>query len=169
MPHRSLARVTSCLALAVALAGAAALAQDRPDIPEQACPDWRLELVPPADGARGMGLRVHNVDPGDFDVHLERDVGVEREVNGRWERVSVAGLELRERCSGATTPDCVTIPRDGALTIVPWTGMQGDGQCRCTRCSDAPPGRYRFRVSSCRCQHPRTTHSAPFELGPPSR
>ncbi len=146
------------------IAAGAALAQEL-DIPEQACPDWRMELVPRTDGSRGMGLRVVNVDAGDFDVHLQRDITVEREVNGRWQRVSVAGLELRERCAG-TTPDCVTIGRDSAITIVPWTGMQGDGQCVCTRCADAPAGRYRFSVSSCHCQHPRTTYSATFELGP---
>lgn len=133
----------------------------RPDIPEQACPTVRLELVPSAQ--RGMGLRVVNNDPGDFDAHLGREVVVEREVNGRWQRVSVAGFSLRERCD-ATAPECVSVPARGALLVAPWTGMQGDGQCVCTRCAPAPAGRYRFAVTSCRCQHPRTTHSEAFTL-----
>lgn len=165
LKRRTLLLGLSTLVLASSVALAQEVPDRRPAIPEQACPEWRLELVPRTDGARGMGLRVHNADPGDFDVHLERDVRVEREVNGRWQRVSVAGFQLRAQCTG-TTPDCVTIPRDSAITIVPWTGMQGDGQCTCTRCFDAPPGRYRFVVSSCGCQHPRTTESAPFDLGP---
>lgn len=139
-------------------------AQQRPAIPERACARVRLDLVPTA-GVRGMGLRVVNVDPGDFTARLNRDVTVEREVNGQWQQVSVAGFQLRASCAGST-PDVVHIERDSSLTIVPWTGMQGDGQCRCTRCFDAPPGRYRFVVTAHDCFTPRTTYSEPFELGP---
>jgi hypothetical protein len=135
----------------------------RPSVPERACAEVRLELVPRTDGARGMGLRVVNVDPGDFDAHMHREVHVQREVNGRWEDVSVAGLYLRARCEG-TTPDPVTIPRDGSLTIVPWDGMQGDAQCDCTRCAPAPAGRYRFYVVAWDCFQPLVTYSEPFTL-----
>ena len=152
------------LATLVMFAGALAAQDLRPAIPERACAVVRLELVPTT-GARGMGLRVVNVDPGDFPADLHRDVRVEREVNGQWQPISVAGLQLRASCS-ETTGDVVRIPRDGSLTIVPWTGMQGDGQCVCTRCFDAPPSRYRFVVMAYDCFTPHTTYSDPFELGP---
>jgi hypothetical protein len=157
----ALAAAISMLVLALPL-----LAQPvQPGVPEVRCHEVRLDLVPRTDGQRGMGLRVVNVDPGDFDAHLHRDVAVEREVNGRWESVGVAGLLLRDRCE--TSPaDRVTVARDASLTIVAWSGMQGDAQCDCTRCAPAPAGRYRFRVTAWNCAHPLVTHSAPFTLPP---
>ena len=156
-----LAAALTCALLAL---GATTLAaQHRPMIPEQHCPVVRLELVRTT-GARGMGLRVVNVDRGDFPAHLTSEITVQQQVGGSWQPVSTAGLLLRERCTGTAPDDCITLAADSSLEIVPWTGMLGDAQCRCTRCSAAPAGRYRFVVRSCRCQHPRTTYSEPFDL-----
>jgi hypothetical protein len=164
----ALAAATSMLVLALPL-----LAQPvRPGVPEVRCHEVRLNLVPRTDGQRGMGLRVVNVDPGDLDLH--RDVAVEREVNGRWESVGVAGLQLRDRCE--TSPaDRVTVARDASLTIVAWSGMQGDAQCDCTRCASTPAGRYRFRVTAWNCaaaRHAQRSVHAPALLSaasPPVR
>jgi hypothetical protein len=153
-------------AVSVAALALPLVAQPRPAIPERACAEVRLELVPRADGARGMGLRVVNVDPGDFDAHMHRDVHVEREVNGRWEPVTLEGLWLRAHCDGSTT-EPVRIERDSSLTLVPWDGMQGDTQCGCERCVPAPAGRYRFYVVAWECFRPLVTYSAPFTLAAP--
>lgn len=141
-----------------------ALAQEA-DIPEEACQEVRIDLLPLTRG-RGMGLRVTNIDPGDFTAHLLPTITVEQEVGGRWQRVGVAGLYLRERCDGSTPTSCVTLAPRASMVVVRWDGMLGDAQCDCTRCAPAPEGRYRFVIESCQCQHPHTTYSAAFALGP---
>lgn len=150
--------------LALVLLAAGLLhAQQRPLIPERRCTRVTLVATPSASG-REVGLRVVNDDPGDFPARLRPEVVVEREVGGRWQRVSTAGLLLRARCEDAAT-DCVTIEADDELSIVPWSGMLGDAQCECTRCAPAPAGRYRFVVSTCEaCQSPHRFESAPFTL-----
>jgi hypothetical protein len=111
-----------------------------------------------------MGLRITNTTPGDWPARLRAEIGVEREVAGRWQPVSVAGLRLRASCTEPAT-DCVTVPVGGSLSIVPWTGMLGDAQCVCTRCSPAPAGRYRFVVSACDgCLPGPRTESPAFDL-----
>lgn len=154
------------LATLALLVASPVLGQQRPAIPEVRCAEVRLELVPRTDGQRGMGLRIVNVDPGDFDAHLHREVHVEREVNGRWEPVHTAGLYLRTSCGGRDPSDPVTIPRDASLTIAPWSGMAGDAQCVCTRCAPVPAGRYRFHVVAWDCFQPLVTYSDPFTLPP---
>lgn len=137
--------------------------QVRPSIPEPACPRVALTLEPTS-GARGMGLRIENTTPGDWPAHLRAEIVVEREVGGRWEPVSVAGLRLRATCD-ASTDRCVTLPVRGSLSIVPWTGMLGDAQCDCTRCAPAPAGRYRFVVNACDgCLPSPRTESPAFDL-----
>lgn len=157
-------RLFPVLVALLTLFASGAPAQDHIAIPEQACEDVRIDLVPLTQG-RGMGLRVTNVDPGDFTAHLQSSIVVEQEIGGRWQRVGVAGLLLRTRCED--TPDtCISLTRDSSITVVPWDGMLGDAQCVCTRCAPAPAGRYRFVIQSCHCQHPRTAYSAPFALAP---
>ncbi len=159
---------SSLVALPILAASIAmiALAQPRLAIPEQRCPQVRIDLVPLAQG-RGMSLRVTNVDPGDFTARLQREVHVEQEIGGRWQRVGTSGFYVRERCTDSAPTDCVVLARRSSITVAPWDGMLGDTQCDCLRCAPAPQGRYRFVVESCGCQHPRTTYSAPFDLGTP--
>lgn len=147
-------------------AGGGSSAQTQPMIPEVAC--TRLTLVPvPVAGSRAVGLRVVNDDPSDFSARVRPEVEVEREVNGRWERVGVAGFQLRARCD-RDVRECVTLAPRSAITVVPWTGMLGDGQCVCTRCAPAPAGRYRFVVNTCQdCFNPRRSESPAFTLASP--
>ncbi len=163
-------RVPHLVALSVTLAlsvSGPSGAQQRPAIPEVACTRVTLVAVPGTGArAREVGLRIVNSDPGDFPARMHREIEVETEVGGSWRRVSVAGLMLRSSCS--QQPDaCVTIAPRTTLNVVPWTGMQGDGQCVCTRCAPAPAGRYRFVVRTCDdCFSPTEAVSAPFTLPP---
>jgi len=153
------------IALAAMTFGSAQ-AQQRPSIPEPRCTTVTLVVVPGhgAD-AREVGIRVINSDPGDFPARLHTEVELEQEVDGRWQRAGVT-LQLRATCQDAAA-DCVTIAPRSEFSIVPWTGILGDAQCGCLRCTPAPAAPYRFAVNSCaRCQSPVRTVSAPFDLPP---
>ena len=140
-------------------------AQQRPAIPERLCARVALEVIAPsAARPRAVGLRVVNNDPGGNGATLWSEVVVEREEGGAWVRASVAGMRLRARCEG-TVPERVTLAPRASLTVAPWTGMLGDGQCFCTRCFPAPAGRYRFRVNSAAaCLTPSSAVSEAFTL-----
>lgn len=153
------------LVVVLALPGDAAT-QVLPAVPEPACPRVTLSLEP-VPGARSMGLRITNSTPGDWPARLRAEIGVEQEVGGRWQPVHAAGLLARERCT-EDPHDCVTLPVRGSMSIVPWNGMLGDAQCRCTRCGPAPAGRYRFVVSACDgCLPSPSTASSAFDLPAP--
>lgn len=157
---RALQGLLAALAL---LAGAVSDAQQRPLHPEPACTRVTLRAAPGAN-PREVSLRVENTDPGDFPARLRAAIEVQRRVGGRWQRVSAAGLTLRENCA-TEAPECVTLAPRASLTAAPWTGMLGDAQCRCTRCGPAPAGTYRFVVSTCEaCLAPHSFESEAFEL-----
>lgn len=153
-------------AVVIVAASANTSAQLRPAIPEVRCTGVSLVVTRVA-GRREVGLRVVNTDPGDFRALLRPEIEVLQDVGGRWQRVSVAGLLLRSACTSEPR-ECVALAPRAALTVVPWSGMLGDGQCVCTRCYAAPAGRYRFRVTTCEhCQGPVSFESEPFTLDAP--
>lgn len=157
---------TTLFALTLALAiEAPSMAQERPAIPEVRCTPVTLTAeVRVARGARSVALRVTNDDRGDFPARINAEVVVEREVNGAWVRAGVAGMRVRSNCRDAAT-ECVTLAPHESIEVVPWQAMLGDGQCECTRCANAPAGRYRFVVTTCQsCFQPRESVSAPFTL-----
>lgn len=156
----------AALAIAAALAiDAPSVAQQRPAIPEVRCTPVTLTATVRASGAsRSVALRVTNDDAGDFPAQIGAEVVVEREVNGAWRRAGVAGMRLRSDCRSAVAA-CVTIAPRSSIDVAPWQGTLGDGQCGCERCVSAPPGRYRFVVTTCQsCFQPRESVSEPFTL-----
>jgi hypothetical protein len=128
-------------------AGAAAAEPVEPAEPEPPA-DAPLEIRLRAEAGEGR-LVTAVVEVRGGRARLSRTLGVEHEVNGRFEDLaSVAGLELRVDCQ-TPAPECVELVAGAELRPPPWLGTQGDAQCVCTRCGAAPAGRYRFVVRSC--------------------
>jgi len=96
-------------------------------------------------------------------ARLAKTIGVEREVNGHFQRVTgIASLELRSDCQ-SRAPDCIEIVAGAELRPPHWTGMLGDAQCICTRCAPAPAGTYRFVLHT--CDGAQQVESDPFTVG----
>jgi hypothetical protein len=107
----------------------------------------RVEVV-----GGGHALIVDN--RGDAPVRLQREITVEHDAGGRWERVDAGSLFLRERCdvvSGAIfePPVCVEIAAHAVFRAEPWTDEIGDSQCACEECGPVATGSYRMSVIEC--------------------
>ncbi len=105
----------------------------------------------------GIALEAHG--PGT--VRLRRDVAVERAAGEGFERVAAEGLTLRPDCA-TEAPECIELAPGAELAPPPWTGVLGEAQCDCDDCRPAPPGRYRFVVTTCDGAH--RIESAPFAI-----
>ncbi|NOY91381.1 MAG: hypothetical protein GXP55_09230 [Deltaproteobacteria bacterium] len=136
-------------------------------------PSEVADVEPPAPADAPLDIRVRGelaeggavtavVEVHGGTARLARTIGVEREVDGRFEPVgSVAGLELRADCQ-TPAPECVEIVVGAELRPPPWLGTLGDAQCICTRCAPAPAGTYRFVLTS--CDGRQRVESPAFEL-----
>lgn len=162
LPRMTLAALVVSLAVSL---DAPSMAQQRPAIPEVRCTPVTLTTeVRVAGASRSVALRVTNDDRGDFPARVDTEIAVEREVNGVWQRSTVSGLRLRSNCRDAVER-CVTIAPRSAVDVVPWPATLGDCQCGCNRSAPAPPGRYRFVVTTCQnCFQPRESVSEAFTL-----
>lgn len=111
-------------------------------------------------GSRFGEFRVVNAGNA---IHLQAAVLVERQVGDQWQKAPVSNLELRETCLATPSPKCLEIGAKEILRPVPWTGNFCSAQCpsACRLDGPAPPGRYRFVVSSCRGD--QVYASPPFE------
>ncbi len=115
-------------------------------------------LVFPVGCAKATGVLVElGRNFGEFSVvnrgstiSLNSAVTVEQKVNGKWVRASVTNLYLRETC-GAQPQPCRRLEHNDRITAVQWTGKFCSSQCPvpCRLDGPAPPGTYRFVVTSC--------------------
>jgi hypothetical protein len=117
------------------------------------------------EGTSGHALIVDN--QSDRPVSLQREIVVEHDAGGRWERVDASGLYLRDRCdvqSGALyePPPCVEIAAHTTFRAEPWTDEIGDSQCMCEECGPVPAGNYRMAVVGCDGGH--RVETAPFPV-----
>lgn len=114
----------------------------------------------PARYGRNVEIRVEN--RGGEEASLAREVLLQRQMAEGWVDVS-AGISLRDDCQ-ESPQECLQLGVGAAYLAAPWTGMQGDAQCICTRCAPAEAGTYRFVVSSCHGTHRIEGES--FEFAP---
>jgi hypothetical protein len=84
------------------------------------------------------------------DVQLARDLVVERQAAGKWERVEVA-LALSSTCEKPSTETCPTLAAGATLRPVRWNGFTCAPQCpgSCRANVYLGPGTFRFVVSTC--------------------
>jgi len=84
-------------------------------------------------------------------VSLNTSVAIEQKTNGKWARVNVTNLYLRESCDASQPPQCRRLEANSKVTAVRWRGNFCWSQCpaHCRLDGPAPPGTYRFVVTSC--------------------
>jgi hypothetical protein len=95
-------------------------------------------------------------------IRLSAAVKVQQKTGGEWRDTPVTNLHLRDSCA-KPAPECVSLGAEGRLQPVPWSGNYCSAQCpaNCNLDGPAPPGIYRYVVSS--CDHKRRFVSAAFE------
>jgi hypothetical protein len=118
-----------------------------------------LLLVSPLARANSSGVKIElGAGFGEFSVSssgpaisLNSTVVVERKENEKWVRASVTNLRLREVCGANKLPHSREVKPDEKINAVPWTGKFCSSQCpsHCRLDGPAPPGIYRFVVTSC--------------------
>jgi len=88
---------------------------------------------------------------GDQSLSLNSSVAVQQKVDGKWVPVSVTNLYLRETCATGQPPRCRKLERGERIKAARWTGNFCSSQCPgpCRLDGPAPPGTYRFAVTSC--------------------
>lgn len=98
------------------------------------------------DGAPG-GIRVENNGAA---TSLSSKLIVERFLNGQWIDTPVH-MQLVEKCALEDPPDCIALPADAAMTLVPWRGYTCSGQCvrSCRSNNYAGPGTFRVVAKAC--------------------
>lgn len=84
-------------------------------------------------------------------ISLNSAVAVRQLVTGEWEDALVTNLYLREACRAVRPPRCRELGPDEEIKAVRWTGNFCSSQCPgpCRLDGPAPPGTYRFAVTSC--------------------
>ena len=94
---------------------------------------------------------------------LQSTVVVEQNLAGKWQKIPVTNLELRNSCKPSPSPRCIELGANLTLRPVAWTGNFCSSQCPvpCRLDGAAPPGTYRFVIASCSSERKYT--SAPFE------
>jgi hypothetical protein len=118
-----------------------------------------LTMVSPLSRADIAGVKVElGSGFGEFSVSnqgpaisLSSAVVVERKENEKWVRAGVTNLHLREACEATKLPHCHEVKPNEKINAVPWTGKFCSSQCpsHCRLDGPAPPGVYRFVVTSC--------------------
>jgi hypothetical protein len=90
-------------------------------------------------------------------------VVVEQQLDGKWEKVPVTNLELRDVCHPSPPPRCIELGAGSTLNPVPWNGNFCFSQCpsSCRLDGPAPAGTYRFVIASCYSE--QMYASPPFE------
>ena len=105
-------------------------------------------------------VAIHIENHGSAAAELRGRLTLQRRDGERWRDLETR-LDLRFSCEDRA-PECVTLA-PGAEYIPPgWLGTEGDAQCVCTRCGEAPAGTYRFVATTCDGAH--TVEGEPFEL-----
>lgn len=95
---------------------------------------------------------------------LQSTVIIEERSGGKWIHIPVSNMELRKSCLPTSSyPECIELAADSTLRPVPWTGRYCYSQCpnACRLDGPAPPGTYRFVITSCDGKH--TYASPPFK------
>lgn len=94
---------------------------------------------------------------------IQSAVVVEQELGGKWQKIPISNLELREVCLTSPSPSCIELGANATLRPVPWTGNFCSSQCPvpCRLDNATPPGTYRFVIAP--CYGKRVYTSPPFE------
>ena len=95
---------------------------------------------------------------------LQSTVVVEQQnLKGKWQKIPVSNLELRNSCIPSPSPSCIELGANVTLRPVAWTGNFCSSQCPvpCRLDGAAPPGTYRFVIASCHSERKYT--STPLE------
>jgi len=88
-------------------------------------------------------------------IQLNSTVKVQHETGGDWQDSPVTDLYLTASCAHGAVPDCVSLSAKARLQPVPWSGNYCSSQCNlnCNLDGPAPPGIYRYVVTSCDHKH----------------
>lgn len=88
-------------------------------------------------------------------VSLESAVVVEQQSSGAWKKIPVTNFYLIARCQTGFKQKCVSFAGGATLKPVPWRGWHCYSQCpsSCRVDGPAPPGTYRFVVTTCDGRH----------------
>ncbi len=88
-------------------------------------------------------------------VCLQSTVIIEQKSGDNWQKVPVSNLELRSTCLPSPSPRAVELKANTTLHPPPWTGNYCSSQCPvpCRLDGAAPPGIYRFAITSCDGAH----------------
>jgi hypothetical protein len=99
----------------------------------------------------GSGFGEFSVSNQGPTISLSSTVVVERKENEKWVRAGVTNLHLREACETTKVPHCRELKPNEKISAVRWTGKFCSSQCpsHCRLDGPAPPGIYRFVVTSC--------------------
>jgi hypothetical protein len=97
----------------------------------------------------GSGFGEFSVSNRGPAISLSSTVVIERKENGKWARVAVTNLRLRDVCTA--TKRCREMKPNETIHAIPWTGKFCSSQCpsHCRLDGPAPPGTYRFVIIRC--------------------
>ena len=99
-------------------------------------------------------------------IQLNSTVKVQQKTPGGWQDAPVTNLRLRASCEAGAATECMTLAAGASLQPPSWTGSYCSSQClsNCNLDGPAPPGTYRYVISSCDGEHKFV--SPPFEKKP---
>ena len=99
-------------------------------------------------------------------IQLNTTVKIQEKTSEGWREAPVTNLRLRASCEASAAKECMTLAAGASLQPPAWTGSYCSSQClaNCNLDGPAPPGTYRYVISSCDGKHKFV--SPPFEKKP---